>query len=663
MSFDINQLTLEEKFKLLCGVDAWHTSSANGKLPILHLSDGPSGLRKINENGETIKSTAMPTISTISNSWSRECARLDGETIADECIINDVDVLLAPGVNMKRSPLCGRNFEYFSEDPFLAGELAKEYISGVQSKGIGACVKHYLCNNCETERHHSNSEVDERTLREIYLPAFEKALEAKPWTAMCSYNQLNGVQVAENKKYLKDYLRGEFGFDGLIMSDWNAYRTAYKSVQATLDLVMPYSASHYDNLVYAYDKGYITDEQIDFCVQNVLNLIEKCQSKAKANTTKEERHQIAVKLAEEGIVLAKNNDVLPIKKGNITVCYENRGPSIEIGGGGSSFVQTDFPMPKLSTLLQEELGDRAKIEDVWASFHSSGFSSRFQSIYESAYSSDLTILCLGNDSSVEKETYDRRSIRLAPTQEDVIINTARYAKKLVVVIYAGSAIDVSAWIDKVDAVIFAGFSGEGVMEALANILTGKVSPSGKLSETYPACIEDVPAKIDACNINMRYTEGVFIGYRYYDTYDVPVAFPFGHGLSYANFEYSNLKINKITETDYEVSYDVTNLSNVDAKEVSQLYVKDVIATASRPEKELKGFSKDLIKAGETKTITIKLNSRSFAFWNVSLDKWFVENGAFEILIGASSKDIRLKGRINIALDESEQPSPSCCVAK
>lgn len=660
MNCDIKNLTLEEKLKLLCGTDAWHTSNANGKLPVLHLSDGPHGLRKIDKDGKTVKATAMPNISTIANSWSKEMARLDGETIADECLENDVDVLLAPGVNIKRHPQCGRNFEYFSEDPFLAGELAKEYIEGVQSKGVGTSLKHYLANNCETDRHHVNCEIDERTLREIYLPAFEKAVKAKPYTVMCSYNVLNGVQVSENKKYLKNYLRDDFGFDGLIVSDWGAYRSAYKSIKATLDLVMPYSNRHYENALRALEKGLITMEEIDFCVQNVLNLIEKCQHKKTSTTTKKERHDIAVKIAEEGIVLAKNNGVLPLSQGKIAVCG-GYSEVTEIGGGGSSRVQTDYVMTPLPELLQKELGDSAKINYVRASFNPNGFTSRVLSVYEQAYDADVTILSIGNEQAFEREDFDRQSMRLREAQESVIINTAKYAKKLVVILYSGSPIDVSAWIDKVDALICPGYAGEGVFEALSKILTGKVSPSGKFAETHPICAEDVPARIFDCTPAMRYHDGIYVGYRYYDTFGVPVAFPFGHGLSYATFEYSNLKINKLGETDYEVSYDITNVSNIDAKEVSQVYVKDVISIASRPEKELKGFSKDLIKAGETKTITVKLDFRSFAFWNVALDKWFVENGAFEILIGSSSSDIRLIGKINIKQDEDTQPSHTCCV--
>ena len=653
MKYDLKQFTLDEKIKLLCGVDGWHTYDANGKLPSLHLSDGPNGLRKVDENNKTVKATAMPNISTLANTWSTECAYLDGSTIADDCIDNKVDVLLAPGVNIKRTPLCGRNFEYFSEDPYLAGTLAKEYIKGVQDKNIGTSLKHYLANNCETERLHQCSEIDERTLREIYLPAFEKAVEAQPYTVMCSYNLINGIYAAENKKYLNDYLRKEFGFKGLIMSDWGAYRSAYKSVNATLDLVMPYCERHLNNLKMGLEKGYITEEQIDFCAQNVLNLIEKCQAEKKTTTTKEQRHENAVKIAEEGIVLLKNNGTLPLKSGKVIIGGACAIDPV-LGGGGSAFVETDYQQKNLADLLQKDMGDDSSVEYIHATVWANGNINRSKAIAQSAYHADSVILCVSTDPATESEGFDRKNIKLCPTHESFILNTAKHNKNTIVVVYAGSAIDMSAWINEVSAVVLAGYSGEGVNEALSKILSGKTSPSGKLNETYPLSLEDCPVKPNKAQPVERYSEGVFVGYRYYDTFGVPVLFPFGHGLSYATFEYSNLSVTKTGDTDFEVSYDITNTSSVDAKEVSQLYVKEVFPTVSRPEKELKGFSKDLILAGETKKVTLKLNYRSFAFFSPVLDKWQVENGDFEIMIGSSVSDIKLKARIQLELDEKDQ---------
>ncbi len=655
MKYNLKDFTLDEKIKLLCGVDFWHTYDANGKLPVLHLSDGPNGLRKVDENDQTVKATAMPNISTLANSWNKECAYLDGSTIADDCIDNNVDVLLAPGVNMKRTPLCGRNFEYFSEDPFLAGTLAKEYIQGVQDKKVGTSLKHYLANNYETERLYHNSEIDERTLREIYLPAFEKAVEAQPYTVMCSYNLINGVYAAENKKYLKDYLRDDFGFKGVIVSDWGAYRSAYKSIIATLDLVMPYCQNHFDSLKKALEMGYVSEEQIDFCAQNMLNLIEKCQAKKKVSTTKEQRHQNAVEIAKEGIVLLKNENALPLTGKKISVCghFAENPP---IGGGGSAYVQTDYKQKNLADLIKEDLGENASVEYVSALMFPNGDTHRTKAVYQSAYHADSVILCLGDDGGIESEGFDRKNIKLPFMHEQLIINTAKYNKNVIVVLYAGSAIDMSAWIDKVSAVVLAGYSGEGVNEALSKILIGKVSPSGKLSETYPLSLEDCPVKNITHPFSERYTEGIFMGYRYYDTFNVPVLFPFGHGLSYANFEYSNLTVTQKGKCDYEVSYDITNTSNVDAKEVSQLYVKDVFCTVARPEKELKGFSKDLIKAGETKRITIPLNYRCFAYYSTALNRWQVDDGDFEIMIGSSVSDIKLVKRIVIKREESTQQS-------
>lgn len=650
---DIKKLTLEEKMKLLCGVDFWRTSDANGKIRSLFLSDGPNGLRKqISEKAEP--ATAMPNISVIANSWDRESSEASGATIAEDALEKDVDVLLAPGVNIKRTPVCGRNFEYFSEDPFLAGELAKAYIEGVQGKGIGTSLKHYLANNAEYDRLYQSSEIDERTLREIYLPAFEKALEAKPYTVMCSYNALNGVFVSENKKAIKDVLRDELGFEGLVVSDWGAVKSPYKSVKATIDLCMPFEEGHYEKLKEAYEKGLLSEEEIDFCAQNVLNLIEKCAHKKSVTTTKVQRHETAVKIAEEGIVLLKNDGALPLRAGKILVSGEP-AKTPTVGGGGSAFARTEYEQKPLHELLAKDLED-AEVQFSKTIARATNFAYKLKDTYMKAYDADTVVLVIGNTDNTEKEGRDRQTLKLTKTQENHILNTAAYAKKLVVVLYAGSAIDMSAWIDQVDAVVFVGFPGEGANEAISAILTGKVSPSGKLAETFPLSLEDVPAEENEGLPTLRYNEGIYVGYRYYDTFGVPVLFPFGYGLSYAKFTYSDLEIKKTGETDFEVSYSITNDSDVDAKEVSQLYVKDVFAMVSRPEKELKGFSKDLIRAHETKRITLKLNFRSFAYYCVPLEKWQVENGWFEIMVGASVDDIRLQGKIQIELPDETQQS-------
>ena len=651
---DIKNLTIEEKLRLLIGFNRWQTNDANGKVPSLFLSDGPNGLRMMNvDTGETYKATVMPNISHLANTWDEDLAFLDGETIANECIEYGADVLLAPGVNIKRTPLCGRNFEYFSEDPYLSGVMAKSYIDGVQSKGIGTSLKHFCANNREYDRRYVSSEVDERTMREIYLPAFEKALEAKPWTVMNSYNQLNGVWLAENKKLLKDVLRDEFGFDGLVVSDWSASHSAWRSIKNGTDLLMPYRENDYLELKDAYDKGLLTDEDIERAINRLFELINRCKTSDKkvVSYAKEERHNSALKIAKEGIVLLKNEDnILPLNAKNILV----GGYHDAIGGGGSAQAITDYQSKSVCELVAEKLPNSnvstcngllasRKLHEVYD----------LKDAVKQAVKNDVVVLSVSSYN--ETESLDRENAYLMREQEETILALAKYNPNVVVVVNAGSYIDMSRWINKVKAVVWAGFAGEASKEAVASVLTGETCPSGKLTETFPLAIEDTPTGYDIGDMfTNRYTEGIYVGYRWYEKYDIPVAFPFGHGLSYANFEYSNLKIEKIGETDYDVYVDVKNLSNIDAKEVVELYVKDVFSSVSRPEKELKGFKKVSLKAGETKTVKMSLYFRSFAFYSTMLDKWHIENGEFEILVGASSQDIRVKGVIDIELDEKEQ---------
>ena len=662
--FDIKKLTLDEKIKLVTGINNWQLSTANGKLPEVFLADGPHGLRKVDiekqkagasEAEATIKTTAMPNICLLANTWNTEMAFIDGATIADDCLEYGADVLLAPGVNIKRTPLCGRNFEYFSEDPFLSGIMAKAFIEGVQSKGIGTSLKHFCCNNREYDRWTRNSEVDERTLREIYFPAFEIAIEAKPWTIMCSYNPVNGVYASENKKLLDGVLRRDFGFDGLIVSDWNAVQHSARAIKNTLDLEMPYRPEAFTEIKQALDDGFLTEEELDRSVISVLKLIEKTQtSKKEITTTKQERHENALAVAHEGITLLKNEgNILPIKGGNIFVsgAHAYYPP---MGGGGSALAQTAYPIKPLFEEISARLEGKGKAYTGKGVVSSSPFTYAWtmKADLKESYNADTVVLCMGTNATVESENYDRFSIRLSKQQEEYIKETADVNENVVVVLFAGSAIDCSPWIDKVNAVLLVGFAGEAGNEATADILTGKVCPSGKLTETYPLCLDDTPTKENiGTATGEKYEEGIFVGYRWYEKKEKEVLFPFGHGLSYAKFEYSDLKITKKSELDYEVSYTVTNVSNVDGKEVSQLYIKDVLSTLERPKKELKGFAKTTLKAGESKRVTHLLNKRSFAYFMPSIDTWYVENGDFEVLIGASSKDIRLKGKIQINLPD------------
>ncbi len=663
MKYSVKDFTLEEKLKLLTGKSDWTTQDLDGKLPSLWLSDGPNGLRKIELNSvstedggiitskQTLPATAMPTLSVVANTWNKEMAYLDGKSIADECIEYDVDVLLAPGVNIKRNVLNGRNFEYFSEDPFLTGKMARAFVEGVQDKGVGTSVKHYLANNSENDKNSISSEVDERTLREIYLPAFEECVKAKPWTVMAAYNRVNGVYACQNRKMLKKVLRDDLGFDGLIVSDWNAIHNHVKAVKATCDLRMPYREVAYTELLEAFNRGELTEEEIDACAQKVLDLIEKKENAVKnpPEYTKQERHQNAVEIAKEGMILLKNEDnILPIKNPN-KLCVLGRFNAAPVfGGGGSSRVVLEGGVKPLSTLLEEKLGvevysGRVIRNDVLTA---TGY---FDKHLPHAYDSDVTLICVGEQPPMVSEGFNRESIKLSPAQEDMILKTSKVTDNIVVLVYAGSVIDMSAWIDKVKAVVYVGYAGEGVQEAVCSVITGETVPSGKTNETFPLSIKDTVTKGEFDDGRSDwYKEGIFVGYRHYDREGLDVLYPFGHGLSYANFEYSNLTIEQKGETDFTISYDIKNTSNIDAKEVSEVYVKDMFAIIARPERELKGFSKDLIKAGETKRVSVDLDFRSFAYYSTTYDNWVIDGGTYEIQVGASSRNIKLVGKIKLA---------------
>lgn len=652
---DIKHLSKEEKMRLLCGKDGWSTVDFDGKIPQIRVSDGPVGLRKTiqDENGNNVdkKSVAYPAIQCLANTWNRAYAKRMGETIADDCLENDVDILLAPGVNIKRDPLCGRNFEYFSEDPFLAGSLSYEYIKGLQSQGIGACLKHYYCNNLEQNRFEQSSDVDERTLREIYLKPFEMASKAKPISVMCSYNRINGVYASENKKGFA-ILRNEFGFDGAVISDWDSVRDRTKAAKAGLDLEMPFNQKNYDKFVTDCENGKITDEEIDACAERVMGLVYRCkemQKGKKPKTSQEERLRFAREIAEEGIVLLKNEGVLPLKKGDsVAICGEFAAPGNEgmVSGGGSSKVAWLHKPYNLPDLLNE-LGYRVFYSPVfWAKGLFSG-GNNAKTAFENAAGCDISIICVGTGQEIESEGFDRDGMRLPRIQEEMILQTAEYNPNTVVILFSGAAVDMRAWKDKVAAILFAGFAGEGMGSALADILAGIVNPSGKLAETFPLCLEDCPSygKFRTPCVS-RYEEGLDVGYRYYNTYNVPVAYPFGYGLSYSRFAYKNLEI-KIKEDGVLVRYTIENISDIDGKEISQIYVQAISPYVYRPKYELKEYSKNLILAGQKKCVEVFLEKEAFAYYSTAMDCWTVDDGCYKILIGASSQDIRLNSVIFI----------------
>ena len=650
----VKDLSTEEKLRLICGKDCWHTEGLGGKLPEVSVSDGPIGLRtvRMGENGteETIPAIAYPSVNVLANTWSTEAAKEMGECLADDCIDRGVDVLLAPGVNVKRHPLNGRNFEYFSEDPYLAGTLAREYIAGVQEGGVGTCLKHFCCNNLEYDRFHQTSDVDERTLREIYYVPFEIACEAKPVSVMCSYNRVNGTYASEYKKGF-DVLRKEFGFDGAIFSDWDAVRDRTAAAKAGLDIEMPFNRKNYEKLCADYRAGKLTDAQLDACAQRVIDFVCRCKEmkkNARIRRSEEERKEAAKHIASEGIVLLKNENVLPMSEGRSVMvcgCFAKPDTTEMLSGGGSARVEWSdktFDLP-------EQLTKRGFSVSYEPAFRYEGVCSWNDARHAQALASqsDVCIVCVGTGAPVEFEGADRQTLRLPAVQERAILETARQCKDTVVVVFAGGAVEMSAWADKVSAIVFAGFPGMGGDEVIADILTGRICPSGKLSETFPVTLSDVSAVNSfRCAGVTRYSEGLDIGYRYFDQYDVPVQFPFGHGLSYAAFVYGGLQC-KVQGTGLEISYEIRNVSQRSGKEVSQIYVRECTPLVYRPVKELRAFAKTQIAAGDSVTVRHTLGPRAFSHWSSSQDAWEITDGVYEIMAGASAADIRLKVKVRI----------------
>lgn len=659
---DNKHLTVEEKLRLICGKDFWHTCDFDGKLPSVRVTDASMGVRMpaVDDSwcGGDKPSVSYPSLQVLANTWDLETVKEYAECVADDCLDAGADILLGPGVNIKRSPLCGRNFEYFSEDPYLSGVMAREYIAAMQSEGAGACVKHFCCNNLECNRLQQSSDVDERTLREIYYKPFEIACEAKPVSLMSSYNRINGVYASEYKKGY-DILRNEYGFDGLIMSDWDAVRDRTKAAKAGLDLEMPFHPEHYEALVADYKAGKISEDEIDGCAQRVLQLVERCkalQQGKKRKHTVEERIAVTQKAEEEGIVLLKNNGVLPLKKGQkLSMCgwfarpcaYDRKRPEL-VCGGGSGKVERLTPMFDMLEIMQREYGGNILFEPA---FSEDGVDASFMSpgnAVDNAAESDVNIVFAGTGAHIESEGGDKLSMKLyGEAPERTILETAAVNPNTVVVLFAGAPIDMSGWIDEVAAVVYAGFTGERGGEAIANVLTGKVNPSGKLSETFPLSYEDTPTAMGYLDSKVtRYEEGLDVGYRYYDTYGVPVLFPFGFGLSYSCFVYENLSLN-IKNKILIVNYHIKNDSDTDGKEVSQVYVRAIAPYVYRPYKELKGFAKTLVKAGKTEKVSVKLDRRAFEYWSTAENAWKVEDGVYEIIVGASCEDEKLRAKIKI----------------
>ncbi len=659
----LNEMTLEEKANFVSGSDFWHTQNIDRLgVKALLMTDGPHGVRMeadqnadisaeddgvLNTSNLTYKSTCFPTACATGSSWDKWLVCEIGDAIGKECKAKGISIILGPGINIKRSPLCGRNFEYFSEDPFLAGTLASGFVHGVQSNGVGACVKHFAANSQETRRLAIDSVVDDQALNEIYLRAFEMAVkEEQPWAIMCSYNKINGIYASDNEFLLTEKLRNEWGFDGIVMSDWGAVNDRVQGIKAGLDLEMPgVDNGNAQRIIDAVNNGILDVKELDKVVERLLKLVDKGTKnfdKSKGFDAKA-HHELAIKAASESAVLLKNDDnILPLNKDKI----KNKKIAI-IGafaekaryeGGGSSHVEA------------------TKIEDVLSSMKKRNvdftFSKGYDSIYanneliseavKNASNADIAVVFAGMPDEFESEGYDREHMRMSESHLELIEKVAQANENTVVVLMLGSPVELP-FNDKVKAILNMNLGGQGVAEAAVKLLLGEVSPSGKLAESYTFKMEDTSCygNFPGGTNSVHYREGVFVGYRYYDTKNVEVQYPFGFGLSYSEFEYKNLNING-----YKVELDVKNVGSFDAKEIVQVYVAPP-KTAERPNKELKAFAKIALKAGETKHIELELDDRAFMYYDIDDNKFEFVDGEYKILVGASSKDIRLEGSITI----------------
>ena len=647
----ISSLTLEEKASLCSGLDFWTTKPIERlNIPSARCSDGPHGLRREDDSDTDVgikrsfPATSFPPAVNMATSWNEEVPALVAEQIAYECKDQGVSIILGPGTNIKRSPLCGRNFEYFSEDPYLAGKMARAYIEACQKLNVGTSLKHFAANNQEKLRMTISAVVDERALREIYLAPFEEAIKAQPWTVMCSYNRINGVYSSDNKRLLSDILRDEWGYKGLVVSDWNAVNDRVQGIRAGLDLEMPACGGRTDKeIVEAVNKGELSMEELDKVVERVLNLVDLCDKNLEKDykADYEKAHEVARYAAQESIVLLKNEKkVLPIKTDELVVIGE-LAKTFRYQGAGSSRINP-YKLVNFVDALDNQ-GVKYEFHKGYTLVGDGYEKAVFEDAAAAANTDKQVIVFVGLTDEYESEGMDRQHLSLPTAQEDLIRTIAAVNKNAIFVLLGGSPVEMP-WIKDVKTLINAYLPGEAGGEAISDIIFGKVNPSGKLAETYPIKLED--------NINaeffpmgpkcVEHRESIFVGYRYYDSAKKEVLFPFGYGLSYTEFEYSNLKIDNL-----KVSFNVKNVGDMDGKEVVQLYVKDLNPKVFKADKELKGFKKIFLKKGEEKTISFELDRRSFAFYNTKINDWTALNGDYEIMIGASSRDIRLSQNITI----------------
>ena len=650
----LKNLTLEEKCALLSGAETFKTRGMpKHGIPQIWLSDGPHGLRK--QAGESdhlglnpsVPATCFPTASAVANSWDTALGEEIGAALGEEAAAQEVSVLLGPGLNMKRNPLCGRSFEYFSEDPYLAGKLAAGYIRGIQSKGVAACPKHFAVNSQETRRMASDSVVDERTLREIYLTGFEIAVkEGHPRSIMSSYNLVNGTYANENKHLLMDILRGEWGFDGAVITDWGGSNDHALGVKngSTLEMPAP-GGNSVRELLAAVESGKIAESDIDARLSELLPLVFDTKAALDAAPRAFDaaaHHALARRAAEESLVLLKNEGaLLPLAADTKVAVIGDFAKNPRYQGAGSSMVnstQVDVLLDKLIDSAVNVIGYQQGFDR-----HGKPDAALQKSACELAAQADTVVLCMGLDEIAESEGLDRSNLRLAQNQVDLLQAVAAVNPKIVVVLYSGSVVE-TPWLDNCQALLYAALGGQAGAGAVADALTGKVNPCGKLAETWPLTYADIPSAADFATRRktVEYREGLYIGYRYFTTAQKPVRFPFGYGLSYTAFEYSDM-----VAEEQGVSLTVTNTGSVAGTEIVQLYISKKDGQIFRPARELKGFARVTLAPGEKQRITIALDDKAFRFWNVKADRWEIEGGEYELLVGASVEDIRLCEKISV----------------
>ena len=659
----IDQLTLEEKAALLGGKGEWDSRDIPRLgIPSMIMSDGPHGLRRQAGAGDhlglnaSLPATCFPTAATMANSWDRDLGTEVGVALGEEAKAMGVNILLGPGMNIKRSPLCGRNFEYFSEDPYLAGRMAASYVKGIQSQGVFSCIKHFAVNSQEERRMAMNAVVDERTLREIYLTGFEMAIdESNPGAVMTSYNQVNGEYANESMHLLKEILRGDWKYDGFVVSDWGGANDHVTAVKAGSDLEMPAPGlGSARELVEAVKNGSLSMEDLDARVDELLSAVMTTTEAAKGHSEEfdiEGHHALARKAAAQCAVLLKNNDaILPLKAGTKVAVVGDFAFQPRYQGAGSSMVNST-KVETIENLIKEE--EALEVTAMCRGYKRSGEADTalLSEAVKAAESADVVLYFFGLDEMSESEGLDRKHMRIPQVQIDVLRAMAKVNPNVVGVISAGSSIEME-WEDSCSAILHGYLTGQAGAGAMLDLITGRENPSGKLAETYPLLYTDTPSEpyYPAKERNSDYREALFVGYRYFDTFDVPVRYPFGFGLSYTSFEYSDLKVDEKGAT-----FTIKNTGSCDGAEIAQLYVGLKDGKILRARKELKGFVKVFLAAGEEKTVLIPFDDYTFRYWNVKKNGWAVEGGTYTVSVGSSSADIRLEGSIDAAGDDAPAP--------